>query len=421
MTVTYIHHVPSADQPGAFFRLLVIWRGGVFKGIWKDCVLYFFFYTLLSISYRYLMIYDEEVKANFEKVCVYMKKFEDLIPLGFLLGFYVTQVMNRWWNQFLSLPWVDGIGSALNTFMPGSKWVNVRRKIIRYSMLSMILVFKKISAKMGKKYKNYQSLVNCGLLTQSEKVKLEELEKSTHGQYHLYWVPLRWAKTAVRSVYEAGDITDVMLDRILTEITRFGDCCGTLLCYAWVNIPLVYTQIVTLSVHIYFGVALLGRQHLTPTRYVGAAGDYVKVAQGTAGSVNLVGYDDSILDFYVPIFTILQYIFYFGWLQVAKTLINPFGGEDDEDFDVEYLINRNFQVGYLLIKDSEDEDKEALINNVEVLGIGDIPYKIPSNVVNGEDDQSTENSLKKRFTKKALEENMKITTMDELKTKLHLK
>ena len=203
-----------------------------------------------------------------------------------------------------------------------------------------------------------------------------------------------------------------------------------------------WSQIVTLSVHIYFGVALLGRQHLTPTRYVGAAGDYVKVAQvtilisdwltqnntnlclvyqGTAGSVNLVGYDDSILDFYVPIFTILQYIFYFGWLQVAKTLINPFGGEDDEDFDVEYLINRNFQVGYLLIKDSEDEDKEALINNVEVLGIGDIPYKIPSNVVNGEDGQSTENSLKKRFTKKALEENMKITNMDELKTKLHLK
>ena len=84
---------------------------------------------------------------------------------------------------------------------------------IRYSMLSMILVFKKISAKMGKKYKNYQSLVNCGLLTESEKVKLEELEKTTHGQYHLYWVPLRWAKTAVRSVYEAGDITDVMLDR----------------------------------------------------------------------------------------------------------------------------------------------------------------------------------------------------------------
>ena len=33
-----------------------------------------------------------------------------------------------------------------------------------------------------------------------------------------------------------------------------------MLSYAWVNIPLVYTQIVTLSVHIYFMVALLGRK-----------------------------------------------------------------------------------------------------------------------------------------------------------------
>ena len=94
-------------------------------------------------------------------------------------------------------------------------------------------------------------------------------------------------------------------------------------------------------------------------RYVGAAGDYVRVDPGTAGSVNLVGYDDSILDFYVPIFLVLQYIFYFGWLQVAKTMINPFGGDDDDDFDVEYFINRNYQVGFLMIEDDiEDNNNE---------------------------------------------------------------
>ena len=51
----------------------------------------------------------------------------------------------------------------------------------------------------------------------------------------------------------------------------------SLFVYVWTNIPLVYTQLVTLAVHVYFLVTLLGRQYLTPTRYIGANGDYIKV------------------------------------------------------------------------------------------------------------------------------------------------
>ena len=39
-----------------------------------------------------------------------------------------------------------------------------------------------------------------------------------------------------------------------------------LLLYGWVNIPLVYTQLVTIAVNVYFLVALFGRQYLTPTK-----------------------------------------------------------------------------------------------------------------------------------------------------------
>ena len=39
-----------------------------------------------------------------------------------------------------------------------------------------------------------------------------------------------------------------------------------LLLYGWVNIPLVYTQLVTIAVNVYFLVTLFGRQYLTPTK-----------------------------------------------------------------------------------------------------------------------------------------------------------
>ena len=46
---------------------------------------------------------------------------------------------------------------------------------------------------------------------------------------------------------------------------------------------------------------------------------------------------------YVPFFTILEFIAFFGWIKVAESLLNPFG-DDDEDFQINYLIDRNMQV-----------------------------------------------------------------------------
>ncbi len=57
---------------------------------------------------------------------------------------------------------------------------------------------------------------------------------------------------------------------------------------------------------------------------------------------------------FIPFFTILEFISYFGWIKVAESLLNPFG-DDDEDFQINYLIDRNFQVSYLIVDEAMNQ------------------------------------------------------------------
>lgn len=109
-------------------------------------------------------------------------------------------------------------------------------------------------------------------------------------------------------------------------MNRFRTRCSTLFGYDWVGIPLVYTQVVTLAVYTFFSACIIGRQFLDPTQ----------------------GYPGHDIDLYVPVFTLLQFFFYSGWLKVAEQLINPFG-EDDDDFEANWCIDRNLQVSLMAV------------------------------------------------------------------------
>jgi predicted membrane chloride channel (bestrophin family) len=68
-------------------------------------------------------------------------------------------------------------------------------------------------------------------------------------------------------------------------------------------------------------------------------------------------------DFYVPVFTLAEMFCYMGWIKVAETLLNPFG-DDDEDFHINYLIDRNLQVSQLLF---QSEFQFELLKNSAVM------------------------------------------------------
>jgi hypothetical protein len=101
-------------------HLLTLWKGSVFKLIWHDVALFLALYSSLSVVYRHVLFYDPPKRQLFELICIYADRFSSLIPITFLTGFYVSQVVNRWWDQFMSLPWPDRLALKLVSFCPGT-------------------------------------------------------------------------------------------------------------------------------------------------------------------------------------------------------------------------------------------------------------------------------------------------------------
>merc|ERR1719394_1334184 len=72
-------------------------------------------YRVILVEYEY-----EDHKIKYELFCVYCERFSRVIPISFLLGFYVTQVVSRWWAQFMSLPWPDTLARYMAVYLPGA-------------------------------------------------------------------------------------------------------------------------------------------------------------------------------------------------------------------------------------------------------------------------------------------------------------
>ena len=75
-------------------------------------------FSFSSVIYRHVWIHDAKSRQTFELMCIYAEKFSRSLPISFLVGFYVSQVVSRWWQQFNSLPWPDQLALKLANFVP---------------------------------------------------------------------------------------------------------------------------------------------------------------------------------------------------------------------------------------------------------------------------------------------------------------
>ncbi|XP_032543472.1 bestrophin-3 isoform X2 [Chiroxiphia lanceolata] len=271
MTVTYSSKVANATFFG-FHRLLLRWKGSIYKLLYREFIVFATLYTAISVLYRFFLTGSQ--KRFFEKLSIYCDKYAEQIPVTFVLGFYVTLVVNRWWNQFVNLPWPDRLMFLISSCVQGRDEYGrlLRRTLMRYVNLTSLLIFRSVSTAVYKRFPTMDHVVGAGFMTRYERKLFDEL-KSPHLKY---WVPFVWFGNLASKARKEGRIRDsVDLQTLMNEMNKYRSWCSLLFGYDWVGIPLVYTQ-------------------------------------------------------------------------VAEQLINPFG-EDDDDFETNWCIDRNLQVSLLAV------------------------------------------------------------------------
>ena len=111
------------NNKNLFFR----WKGSAFKLIWFEMLTFFGFYIALSGYYRLILCNlsttspgAKKLKELFELICIEAYNSQKNIPVAFLLGFYVKQIIGRWWNTYQALPRPDRFAIKLTNLVSGS-------------------------------------------------------------------------------------------------------------------------------------------------------------------------------------------------------------------------------------------------------------------------------------------------------------
>ncbi|CAH0560100.1 unnamed protein product [Brassicogethes aeneus] len=366
MTITYTSEVTTSKGISCFLKLLLRWKGSIYKIVWADLLIFLLIYYSLACSYVFCP--DELYKEYFTKAVKYCREYGSMIPLSFVLGFYVSLVMTRWWSQYSTIPFPDNLAILVGAIIKGQneRARIVRRTVVRYACVSFTITLTLMSPKVKKRFPTLNHFVDAGLITKEEKQIMQELD-TEYPSYSKYWLPLAWATSIVTRAKHEGLILDnETMVTIIEELNLFRTKCGGMLDYDWISVPLVYTQVVTLAVYSYFVTSVFSNQYIE-------------------------GLDQNVL-IYFPILPVLEFFFYMGWLKVAESLINPYG-DDDDDFEVMWMIDRHVQVCYLLV-DKIHQQHPKLMKDAywAETAPNSLPYTIASqSYMNGGRTESTKN------------------------------
>ncbi|PAV71868.1 hypothetical protein WR25_12486 isoform B [Diploscapter pachys] len=220
-----------------FSSLMLRWRGSLWKAVLKDLIAYYIAYYVVLAFQWYLL--DEKQKEYFTGWINWCEIGAQYIPLSFLLGFFVSVIVARWWEQF-----------------------------------NAAIAWSGISVRTLKRFPTERHLVEAKLMTEEE----YDLYMSLDAPHGKWFMPTIWIVNLIKKQYHEKKIDSIQLELLLKQ-----------------EITILF-----------------------------------------------------------PIFTTFQMLFYLGWLKVGQFLMNPFG-EDDDDFELNYILDRNNCIAYQMATEMADQ------------------------------------------------------------------
>uniref|UniRef100_A0A8C5STR7 Bestrophin homolog n=1 Tax=Laticauda laticaudata TaxID=8630 RepID=A0A8C5STR7_LATLA len=111
----------------------------------------------------------------FEKLALYCNSYAELIPVSFVLGFYVTLVVSRWWGQYESIPWPDRIMNLVSSGVDGKDEYGrlLRRTLMRYINLLSVLILRSVSTAVFKRFPSMEHVVTAGRHCQDNSARMK--------------------------------------------------------------------------------------------------------------------------------------------------------------------------------------------------------------------------------------------------------
>ncbi|CAI5453047.1 unnamed protein product [Caenorhabditis angaria] len=308
-----------------FSSLMLRWRGSIWKAVLKDLIgFYILYYIVLAAQYYFL---DEPGKEYFSGWIAWCEIGSTYIPLSFSLGFFVSVIVARWWEQFNWISWPDKLMLMVAACIPGEENLIVRQTIARWSTLQAAIAWAGISVRTLKRFPTERHMVAAKIMTEEE----YDLYMNLDAPQGKWFVPTIWIINLIKQQLKKGVIDSVQMEMLLKHVYSYRDGFAMLFVYDWIKVPLVYTQVVAIATYGYFFICLIGRQP--------------KLDQKSM---------EKEIAILFPIFTTFQMLFYIGWLKVGQYLMNPFG-EDDDDFELNYVIDRNTAVAHMMATELADQ------------------------------------------------------------------